>query len=859
MNFASNHKVVPFAHFLEILALSSFALAQPLFDLLSRNAEFLVAHRSEPVDVILLALGLCFLPTLFFISVELLAGLIGPKCRLRTHVLIVAGLMAMILLPPLRLVTARIPGAIWLVAAILLGVLFSAVSLHFAKFQTFITFLSPAGILFALLFLFHSPARRLLSSQDYAKLATSQVGAPAPVVMVIFDELPLASLLDETRQINASRYPNFTALSHTSNWYRNASTVSEGTLNSVPAIVESRYPRPARMLIPNSKDHPRSLFTLLGTHYQFNVSETNTRLCPDQLCGKSQFQTPFSRRIRGLFSDVGILYLYVLLPADLTKWLPDISQSWKDFIWARRTPAQDDEPWAEYHNQVDWRDRPAQFRQFVESIHSSSKPTLHFLHILLPHAPWEYLPSGKKYTFDVNIRGVMGNNDKGVDPNQWVEDRWAVVQGYQRHLLQVAFVDRLLGSLLDRLKQTDLFDPALIVITADHGTSFRLNESRRRASPTNYPDILAIPLFVKLPHQQKGIIDDRNIETVDILPTIADVLQIAMPWEIEGRSALNQSLPEKAEKIFVNDAGKALVFDPDPEAKYETVIQKIKLFGPLSDPNGLFQIGTNKALIGRQASELGRGDAVPLECQIDDESLLNNMDLESPILLTHLKGRISGPRRSAHDPVSLAVVINGIVRAVTETYSTGKEERFSVVLPESAFQHGHNDIDIFQVTDRDGQTLLAEVKRVQRPTYHWGSPIRFAINGNARFYQAEGWGVPEPGYTWNDGKRARLVLPTSRPKSAVTLKARLCAFIVPGKVEKQTLRILVDQRLAAEWVVTNPALHDRTVTIPNDFFTNPKETVITFEMPDAVTPASVGVGPDIRSLSIALASLVLTQ
>ena len=571
---------------LEILVLSSFAMAQPLFDLLSRNVEFFVAHRSERLDIILLVFGICLLPAILIAMVETLAGFVGRKCQQGLHAIVIVVLTAAILLPALRKI-GGVSGKTSLVVAILLGVAFSLACFQYRKLRLFMTFLSPAAVVFPLVFLFHFPVYKLSFSKEVTSVAAAKIGAPAPIVMVIFDEFPLASLLDETRHINSFRYPNFLALSKAATWYRNATTVSEGTLNAVPAILDARYPRPTLRLVPNAKDHPHSLFTLLGGSYQLNVVETNTRICPEQLCGEDEPRTSLWRRIRGLLWDLGVLYLYILLPADLTHGLPDISQSWKDFGLL----SQDDEPWAEYHNQVDWRDRPGQFRQFVESVQPSSKPSLHFLHILLPHAPWEYLPSGKKYTFEVNIRGVAGNNDNGVDPNQWVEDQWAVVQAYQRHLLQVGLVDRLLGDLLDRLKTAGLFDPALIVITADHGTASVLNDSRRKPSPANYPDIMAIPLFVKAPHQKKGRIDDRNVETVDILPTIADILQISMPWEVEGRSAMNQSLPEKRQKMIITEEGKTLIFDPHLDAKYETVMQKIRLFGSGSDLTGSSRLG----------------------------------------------------------------------------------------------------------------------------------------------------------------------------------------------------------------------------------------------------------------------------
>ena len=36
----------------------------------------------------------------------------------------------------------------------------------------------------------------------------------------------------------------------------------------------------------------------------------------------------------------------------------------------------------------------------MAGLQPSDRPTLHFLHLLLPHAPWRYLPSGTEYNFE---------------------------------------------------------------------------------------------------------------------------------------------------------------------------------------------------------------------------------------------------------------------------------------------------------------------------------------------------------------------------------------------------------------------------------------------------------------------------
>src|SRR5438093_9484882 len=64
---------------LEVLALCSFAFAQPLFDLISRNAGFFVARKSEPLDIILFVLGLCFIPPLLIVLFEIATSALWLK------------------------------------------------------------------------------------------------------------------------------------------------------------------------------------------------------------------------------------------------------------------------------------------------------------------------------------------------------------------------------------------------------------------------------------------------------------------------------------------------------------------------------------------------------------------------------------------------------------------------------------------------------------------------------------------------------------------------------------------------------------------------------------------------------------
>ena len=81
---------------------------------------------------------------------------------------------------------------------------------------------------------------------------------------------------------------------------------------------------------------------------------------------------------------------------------------------------------------------------WLERVQPSRQPAFYFKHLLLPHPPWVFLPSGHTY-FD-------GSSENVVTPDDWDSVPWLLGQKYQRHLLQVEFADRLIGTLLERLR-----------------------------------------------------------------------------------------------------------------------------------------------------------------------------------------------------------------------------------------------------------------------------------------------------------------------------------------------------------------------------------------------------------------------
>jgi hypothetical protein len=550
-----------------------------------------------------------------------------------------------------------------------------------------------------------------------------------------------------------------------------------------------------------------------------------------------------------MLQDAGVLSLYAILPADFTGPLPDITQSWSHF---RTTPQQRPtlEMWQQFEDLMDWHDRPRQFREFVNSIQPSSWPTLHFLHILLPHAPWVFLPSGQRCMLPASrIRGLRGVNDQGQDANWWTDDAWAAAQSYQRHLLQVEYVDRLVGSLVKHLRNTGLYDSVLLVITADHGASFRPGDSRRAVTETNHADIMSVPLFIKYPHQEQGGIDDRSAENVDILPTVLDVIKMKA-GKLDGNSLLGAPAARHT-KVVVTGDERALRFPAGLDALFASVKRKVELFGG-STEDDIFRLGDRYGWIGREPGG-GAIVATKMSCQLDRDTYYQDVDTKAPMLLTNIAGEIlGGPAASSAAPIQLAVGVNGTVRAITQTFPDGDHARFTALVPRASLHPGNNNIEVYFVL---GATRLGSILRVAAQEYEWGTDLRFGIKGNVGAYYGIGWSRPEEGVTWTEGHMATLYLPAPQPRGDVAMTATLSAFAPAGKIDHQRVRVLVNHREVARWEVKGD-FQAYTAVAPKENFRG-GVAEIEFELPDAASPVEMGTGTDPRTLGIAAVRLKL--
>jgi len=116
---------------------------------------------------------------------------------------------------------------------------------------------------------------------------------------------------------------------------------------------------------------------------------------------------------------------------------------------------------------------------------------------------------------------------------------------------EISYVDAHIGMLI---KQFNLYDDTLIIITADHGEEF-LEHGETGHGHNLYQQTIHIPLVVKLPHRQESTVLNQPISLVDLMPTILDIIDVNPPAEILGTSFRNEKklLFWLKEKMSVSD------------------------------------------------------------------------------------------------------------------------------------------------------------------------------------------------------------------------------------------------------------------------------------------------------------------
>lgn len=225
-----------------------------------------------------------------------------------------------------------------------------------------------------------------------------------------------------------------------------------------------------------------------------------------------------------------------------------------------------------------------------------AEPRFLFLHVFDAHAPYAPpAPYDSLYLSEVTgADGVpaylrkLGAHDhlKSLDGATSVADLRA------RYDAGVARVDHFVGEFLERLKQRGEYEEALVIATSDHGEDFYEHRVWVGHGLFLYESELRIPLMVK-PPKRLDIAPGRvtaPVSTIDVMPTILDVCDIAAPEGIQGRSLLRFAKPAPGAAPDAPPDGPLFASSPHTGSSYAVRRGRWKYIEPLEiEPRLLFE------------------------------------------------------------------------------------------------------------------------------------------------------------------------------------------------------------------------------------------------------------------------------
>jgi arylsulfatase A-like enzyme len=228
---------------------------------------------------------------------------------------------------------------------------------------------------------------------------------------------------------------------------------------------------------------------------------------------------------------------------------------------------------------------------------STKKPIFAFLHTYEIHAPYlppkrykkifgeyksDFIPSSENLVKIKNTKKDLSKNDL-----EFIKVMYDAGIRYTDDTLRKLFVE---------LKKIGFFENYLLIITSDHGEEF--GEHGGVLHPGKlYDELIHIPLIISGTNIPKGVVDQRMVSTVDIVPTILDYLDIEIYTPAAGHSLLDQPTDRnEGDAIVFSQLGRELYSVRTPRWKcIETVRSRlVELYDLKIDPGEKHNIASQK-------------------------------------------------------------------------------------------------------------------------------------------------------------------------------------------------------------------------------------------------------------------------
>lgn len=365
------------------------------------------------------------------------------------------------------------------------------------------------------------------------------VASSPPVIIILLDGLTSRDMSLYGYPISTT--PNLERL--TSDWtiYDSAQSPANATIAALPSVLTGRY--------PYTDDWSRyGEWARAGVGWESLPRRLRARGYETHFFNGGGAPSPASYHMNSDFDVVTAgLTRFPLRDRTLnrTLWLGVWGFMKAEYSWHPEAPKGISVMSAGVEAEPGYTQAEAFFRHWKEI--NGKDPYFAYLHLQRPHLPYigghflgSILPASEGLTDAPSQERVYFMPFTGSAADQLQIDHMRA-----RYDENIRMADEQLGGLLETLKQLGLYDDAMIVLIADHGTTFangRIGYGSQMLSAAEH----SIPLLIKYPHQKQQTRIHDLVSLIDIAPTVLDVVGARYDLgDFDGQSLLRPLPPNR--------------------------------------------------------------------------------------------------------------------------------------------------------------------------------------------------------------------------------------------------------------------------------------------------------------------------
>ena len=158
----------------------------------------------------------------------------------------------------------------------------------------------------------------------------------------------------------------------------------------------------------------------------------------------------------------------------------------------------------------------------------------------LPYSKIQLPPKLKDDWADIPKAGINYKTSKNMKMD--VRRQKKAVGGYYA---SVAFMDRMVGQVLDGLKEAGLDEKTIVIFTSDHG--YHLGEHDFWAKVSLHDESAAVPLIIRMPGKKPAVCHSL-VELLDLYPTLSNLCGLKVPERLQGKD-ISKMMTDPAKEV----------------------------------------------------------------------------------------------------------------------------------------------------------------------------------------------------------------------------------------------------------------------------------------------------------------------